>query len=387
MNPLPYPRLPPAGVAVVSAINAVRTARDAYETAQDAYQTYQYTRDVLERTRSARRSRRTGSLRGTYKPKSVKKFQKKSIILKSMPRTKTQKKNYPRRKFTKKPKNVRRKPTIKKELKLIKRSLKADQAYHTYKDSNCADIDASVAKCQHGAISVASITNLQSAMANFRYYDPSTPGTLVTADASTGTYSRQIHCNSITNSLTLRNNYQVPCRYRVYKVVPKSDTNIAPLTYYTNGITDQVITAGVDQTTPQIYLTDIDVFNSQWSAKVLRSGILQPGQQVSCSYKSKSFDFDPSVFDSHTVDYQPKYGCSVFIVRIEGVVGHDTTADDQTTLQASLDMEASRIYKFTYDAGVNLNDIYIQDSRDQSFTNGGLISNKPVSDNQAYSIT
>lgn len=284
------------------------------------------------------------------------------------------------------PRKVNKVP-LKKQVKQLQKSLKSDQAYHTFKISEAGPLLASVAKCNHRAFSLGTISNLQSAMAHFRYYNPSVPGTLTTADASTGTYSRMVHCLGITYTLTARNNYQVPCKYRIYKVEPKADTSIDAITYFTNGITDQVQSSGApDDETPQVYLTEIDAFKSQWRAKVLKSGILEAGRQVSVSFKSKSFDFDPSVFDTHNLEYQTKYGSGLFIIRVEGVVGHDTTVADYTTLAAGLDLEGTRIYKFVYDAGTNLNDIYITDNRDTSFTNAGVVSNKAVADNQSYSV-
>lgn len=284
--------------------------------------------------------------------------------------------------------NYKKKPSLAKQIKDLQKSVKSDQAYHTYKSATATKITTSVGECEHESILVNTATNMETWMANLRYYDPAVPGTLTTANASTGTYSRVIHFKNINCRLNVRNNYQVPCKLRVYLVKPKSDTNISPITYYANGIGDQVINAGADRQTSLIYLNDIDVFKEQWSAKVLKDVQLEPGASVVVSHNTGSYDYDPSLVDSHTDAYQTKYKFFGYIIRIEGVMGHDTSVVDQIgLLNCGVDYEYFIKAEIIYDAGVNLNDIYISDTRDTSFTNSGVCSNKPIADNQPYSVS
>lgn len=289
-----------------------------------------------------------------------------------------------------KPYTTKKKQTVKKQIREIQKSLKSDQAIHTNKTFWSGTVKSSVGLCQHAIIGDFRLdTGIETpVLPNLRYYDPSVPGTLVTASAATGTYSRQIHFKNVAASFTVRNNYQVPAKVRVYLCVAKGDTSVTPLTYYTNGITDQVINGGMDQTTPNIFMNDINVLKEQYSIKCLRNTTLMPGKSFSVRHNTGSFDYDPSVYDSHSLTFQKKYKSWAIILRVEGVVGHDSAVStEQCQIAAGVDYDAQRVSTITYDAGVNLDDIFLVDYRSSSsFTNGGLVSSMPVADNIGYSV-
>lgn len=284
-------------------------------------------------------------------------------------------------------KAYRKKTTLRKQVKTLKKAVESDNAHHTYKQVQTGTFSSAVGLCNHDSLTINTAGNIEGYCANLRYFNPATPGTLTTANPATGTYSSKIHFDNVYSKLMLRNNYQVPVKVKVYLVKPKGDTNINPHTYYSNGITDQVIGGG-DETTPTIYLNDIDVFKEQWSIKVLKDVVLDAGAWCEVKHSTGKFDYDPSLFDSHTVAYQPKFKSAVFMIRLEGVLGHDTTVTtEHTNLAGQVDYMRTTVAKITYDAGVNLNDIYISDGRDASFTNGGVVSSKPVADNIGYSLS
>lgn len=327
------------------------------------------TKMVVRRTYASYRPRSKKSTRSKFARSS------KYTQQKNGGRVTSRRKTYKRK--TKKP--------LTKQVKELSRMVKSDQAYHRFKVITSDEVGPNTTgTCVYKEYVCNTATKLQTAMANLRYYDPSTPGTLTTANASTGTYSREVHVKNVYAKLYLRNNYQSPCRMKVYLVMPKADTNIVPLTWYTNGITDQVISGG-NATTPGLFLSDIDQFTGQWKMKCLKDVILDSGSELIVTHSTGPFDFDPSVYDSHALDYQTKWKAFSFIVRLEGVVAHDSSAAEYGTLVGSADTLMSVITDFVYDAGVNLNDIYISDTRATGFTNGGLITSKPVADNIGYS--
>lgn len=280
----------------------------------------------------------------------------------------------------------KKKKTLKKKVQILERKLKADQAYHTHRRRATAVISCTTNQSTYSTVSPATnISVLESAMANLRYYNPAVPGTLTTADASTGTYTRQVHIASIYKKLLVRNNYQVPCKVTVMSFVPKTDTDNSPVTFYSNGITDQTISGSVNQSLS--YISDIDMVKDNWRIVSSKTKFLQPSQQFTITHVTRAFDYDPSNVDTHNLTYQRKYGAQIFVLRIEGALAHDTVQDEQTSTQASVDIMCDMTIKFVYDAGVNLNDYSYNNTADSSFTTSGVLSNKPVSDNQAYSLT
>lgn len=279
---------------------------------------------------------------------------------------------------------IKKPKTLKKQVAQLSKAVKADQAYHTYKFAGTTRNVSSANQVNHTNPMPITITSLENTAANLRYYDPTTPGTLITANAATGTYSRAINYQSIHATFVVRNSYDVPAKVTAYLVTPKGDTNIDPLTYYSNGVTDQVISGAT--TSPELYLSDIDVFKEQWAIKVLKKKLLQPGQEFTVTHTVKDINYDPALVDSHSLSYQKKYKNFAVLFRVEGVIGHDTTiTTEQGMLGAGVDIDYSFVAKIVYDAGVNLNDIYIDAQRD-SFTNGGVTGMRPLSDNQAFSV-
>lgn len=275
---------------------------------------------------------------------------------------------------------------VAKQVRQLKKVVNASDATHTYKKSSIGNVTCGVGLCNHSNLSVVNMNDIETSIANFRYYDPSVPGTLTTASGATGTYSRNLHCKSIHANLEIMNNYQIPCKVKVYLCQPKADTSVAPQTYYTNGITDQVITGG-DETTPQLYLSDIKSLNRQWKITCLKDVLLDAGKSFKVSHSAGSFDYDPSIYDSHSLIYQTKFKNFTFMIRLDGILSHDTVAAQRTTNQCAVDYKYEVKYVWKYDAGCNLDDIYVSDGRATAWTNAGVYTSKAPADNIGYSVS
>lgn len=272
---------------------------------------------------------------------------------------------------------------IKRQIKDIKRTVDADMGTHIHKVAIANACTATVnenSMCQHGVIDN---TKLEAAVANLRYYNPATPGTLTTADASTGTYHRDVFFKSVYSRFDVRNNYQVPVEVSLYAVTPRLDTNITPTTAYTNGLADQ---GAVSSSSVQMYPTDSMQFNDVWRIIKSKKRMLQPGSSFSLSQVMKNIKYDPSLNDSHASTYQINFKAFVWLIRVQGVTAHDTVQDEQGFSAAGVDYSLSNIYTISYAAGVDLLDYSINETQLDTFTNAAVLSNKPVSDNQSYSV-
>lgn len=279
-----------------------------------------------------------------------------------------------------------KKPTLKKQVKEIHKKLRADQAYHTYKFRGTDSVLCAVNQVSNFEAGQFGTGQLETAMANLRYYDPASPATLVTADASTGAYSRDVHVSSVYHKIYLKNNYQTPAYVTVYGCRVKKDTSNSVSNAYTAAITDQSVSGGAS-TSPLSFPFEYEDVRSLWDQAKTCRRLLHPGQSLTCTYKSGSFDYHPSLTDLHSLLYQAKNHGFLWVVRVEGDLGHDSAADEQTTLQAGVDIMFERVVKFIYDAGVNLNDFTFANNASASFSNGGVYSSRPVSDNLSYSVS
>lgn len=271
---------------------------------------------------------------------------------------------------------------VQKRLSVINKKLERDQGKLTFRWRSTGRILASANQQNFSSITAVSVTSLETVLANLKYYDPANPGTLVTADATSGSYQKDFTFAVQYAKGVIRNNYQSPCRVTLYFLMVKDDTSINPPTAFSNGLVD---TGGVSETSPLAFVSDSIQFKDLWKIAKSTKVELQPGEEYKFSFKTRSFEYDPSLTDSHPDAYQTRNKAYAICARVEGVIGHDTSADEQGILQSGIDWVLDRTWVVEYSAGVNINYIVINDTSD-AFTNGGVVSQKPIPDNLGYSI-
>lgn len=289
---------------------------------------------------------------------------------------------YKKKKLTKS-KSVRNQvKDVKRSLRTVNQKLNAGMGRLTFRNRTTGRVLASVN--QQTLLNNANIhfNFVESVLAQLRYYNPSTPSTLVTADGTTGTYSKSFLFKSIVVKTKIRNNYQVPCIVRTYNCIPKTDTSTDPATAFTQGLAD---VGNPTSSSQLVYISDSPQFSDLWKCLKSTKNLLMPGDEIDIYHKAPAFHYDPSYGDSNTDTYQPSMKSNALLIRVDGILGHDISADEQGFLQAGIDYTVDRIALVEYQAGADIEYVYVTDSSD-SFTNGGVVSSKPVADNQAYSV-
>lgn len=272
---------------------------------------------------------------------------------------------------------------IKAQIKELKRLAESDMGTHCQRRRTTGALTSSVDQKLVTSGEMQNLSILESVIAQLRYYDPAAPSSLVLANGTTGAYQKEFLFKSSSHTITLRNNYQVPCNVRLYLVSSKVDTSIAANISFQNGLAD---IGAPSSTSPLVYLTDSKQFTDLY--KIVKSTVvyLKPGASVHLSHNIKPFQYDPSLSDSHNLAYQKRFHDLQFVVDIMGVLGHDTSVSgEQTNLQAGIDWEVRSTWVVKYSAGTDLEYLYVDDQADTSFTNGGVVSNMPISDNQQFS--
>jgi len=227
--------------------------------------------------------------------------------------------------------------------------------------------------------------SVEGVLTNLKFYDPSNPGTLITASGSAGTYQRNVLIKSISSKVLLRNNYQSDVKITMYHCKVKDDTNQLPKGAWNYAIADGG-NAGTINALSQ-YPTDYNLVNDLWKLKVLTKTTLSPGQSVECAYQTDSFEYDSSTVDTHPLSYQNEYNASSCLVVVEGTVSHDTSLDQQGLCEAGVDISYQNTYVVSYNAGININYIHVDNSGVNTPTNGFVQGHQPTSDNQAYSLS
>lgn len=228
-------------------------------------------------------------------------------------------------------------------------------------------------------LSITNSASLQNSFDLLRYYDPATPGTLVTAAGETGTFSRQMTVKNINFKVRLRNNYQSPCNLTYYICEAKADTGDSPLQTWRNGTVNQYITDPND-TAIYTYPTDSVQMKEVWKVIKTVTKLIQPGSQCEVNVNTGKFVFDPSLFDDETDVFQRRNKATVVLFKIWGPPSHSGTSNG--TIACGLDFTSCRTTSIQYDAGTSLQDYSHSDNFEIQST--AVVSNKPVADNQIF---
>lgn len=271
---------------------------------------------------------------------------------------------------------------LSKQVKELKRLAESDMGTHTQRHRVTWNVAA--LPNEQGFISVASVNAslIESVLAELRYYDPTTPTTLVQASGASGTFQKEFFFDKVYSKITIRNNYQTPCMVSAYACRPKVDTSITPLSAWQNGLTD----IGAPATSsPLTFLTDSPQFRELWTIESSKKLLLDAGEQCSMASTGKKFQYDPSLFDNHALLYQKTFQSLVWHVFVTGVIAHDNVADEQGIIGAGIDLVIDSTFVVKYPAGADITYLHI-DNSSSAFSNSAVVTNKPYADNQQHSV-
>lgn len=275
-----------------------------------------------------------------------------------------------------------KKRTMKARLRALEKKTKDELSVVVYKVDTKDVLRPPSGTAYYGYASGVLISNIEAALAQARFFDPSTPGTLITASLASPTYKQNVMIR-VVSGIIFKNNYQVPCKITYGVVKPKVATSITPNAAFQNGLVDL---GNPDNSSTLLTYKDSDEFKESWKGK-LYNKILMPGQQCSLKYKQKSFQYDPSWTDSHTETFQPACKSTVFVYRCQGVLAHDSAvASEQGISGAGFDVYAYSVYYVYYNSGgAAVKTVVLSEGATQTFTNGAVQS-QIVVDNQGYSL-
>lgn len=266
-------------------------------------------------------------------------------------------------------------------LKELKRVTDSDTGTHTQRSRQTWNVLAAVN--QQGFISISTISDatLEAVLAQLRYYNPSTPTSLVQADGAAGSFQKDFYFTKAYSKITVRNNYRVPCMVNVYSCGVKADTDLTPGSAWVAGLANIGSPA---QTNPLVKFTDPPIVNDLWRILKNKKRRLEPGQSFVMSHAPPPFNFSPSTSDSHNLDFQRSFRGHSWHLHVQGVIAHDITDDEQGIEQAGIDLVIDTTFVVKYPAGANIVYLHVDD-QSATFTNDAVVSNRPVASNQTYS--
>lgn len=274
------------------------------------------------------------------------------------------------------------KKSLKSQVKQLTKQVNALDSLHIYRNRSAYEALCSVNQSTHTGSQIGSITDFETGLTDLRYYDPANPGTLVTAAGGTGTFTRDFRMN-MYGSLRVKNNYQVPVKITMYLCRVKNDTSLTALTCFTDGLTDS---GAPSSTSTLVYLSDSELFKDLYKIEKTKSKLLKPGNHMFLAGNTGWVDYSPSISDSHNLDFQKSLKSFAILIRIEGDIAHDSSADQQGLAAGGVDVVKDVTIKTKYNSGgASLKTIVVSSTGLSSFTNGAVQS-QVVVDNQAYSV-
>lgn len=288
----------------------------------------------------------------------------------------------PYKRYTKYKRSTTNVKKLAKRVDKLARGVKSGQGELIYHALSTGTLRAAIKVQNYVLAAPMSCSTYESVLGELRFFDSATPNTLVQASGASATYTREYYFKTCYTSVEVRNNYQVPCKLTAYVVCPKKDTSIEALTAFTDGLAD---VGNPSNTSPCLHLTDSQVFNDLWRICKTTKRELLPGKSCTITHSTGEFGYDPAIFDSHALTYQSRFKTYAVLLRVEGVIGHDTSAAEYGMLAAGIDYKAHRKVVVHYDAGADIKYIFVSDGQ-TGFTNAGVVSSMPVSDNLSYSV-
>ncbi len=248
---------------------------------------------------------------------------------------------------------------IKRRVKRLEQNVSTVIANHQHRREDYTSV-TTVAQNQtsYHFIEINTQARLESALGNLRFHNPSVPGTLITADLTDGTFNHEISVDSIHSRFECKNSYGSEIVFKVYACRYKKSSDLNVSQAIIDGLTDRVIGNGTND--PLIYPTDSEVFSHMFDVKSYGTTTLAPGETRVYKYDVKRFKYNPSKdgADNHVFDIHAK-PC-LWLIRLSGAMAHDAT--DATKVgqgTGGIDTKNNIKYHFSYDAGVNLDDISV----------------------------
>lgn len=274
---------------------------------------------------------------------------------------------------------------VAKRVDKLARYTASDMGTLIYRTIACDTQLSTANNCSNFSRSIGDTTSIEATLAQLKYYDPSAPTNLVTADFSTGAYHKEILFEKMSLKIKIRANYEIPLNVCVYHCSVKEDTSNSPVTIFSNG--DTTISNSTSNS-PFLYPSDLPLFNDLWKIEKTEKCVIQAGREKEFNiYNDKMITYDPSLTDAHSLTYQKNNGAKALFCRVWGCIAHDSVADEQGLQDVQYDFQMMRSYTLKYNAGADIKYVYVDETGLSTFTTGANVCNPVEAQNQAPSAT
>lgn len=272
-----------------------------------------------------------------------------------------------------------KKSSIKKRVSRIEKRLSNLTSKLKYREVETQASTSSNQQVYSGIIG-NSIAVCDRALARLRYYNPSVPGTLTTADGSTGTYDRTFKIRG-KMVRTYRNNSNFDQHVTWYVYVVKDDTSVSVGSAWSQGLTDK---SNTTFQSPFVDPDDSEIVKSLYKKVKAEHRVVKPGDTFMCQHVAPWIEYNPSVMDTQTEAYQKVNQCYEMLCVVAGTIVYSaasltSAARGPTQYNIETIEELTVLYN---SGGPALKYIHVEDGR-PSFTDDQQ-SNQPAPAVQSF---
>ncbi len=242
----------------------------------------------------------------------------------------------------------------------VARQLNSNTGQLTYRERNTSQIVSAVNLQGYNLFEMNKVTQIEGKpLTKLYYYDPSTPGTLLNANFTTGTYSKDIELRA-GYQLIIRNNSLGNVHMKAYLCLPLDDTSISAKENWDNIDADNPSSSS----SPTYVGSSPTDFRPQlWQYKFMKQKMFKPGASCLLRHYTPAFTYKPALTDVHGLEFQRRNKAFAFLIVSYGDIAHDSVTTSNVGRSAStLDVEYKKYWRVTYSAGVNLKYTYDNNS-------------------------
>ncbi len=273
--------------------------------------------------------------------------------------------------------------TLQKKVSTLARNAKYDQGTLVYRLRATNRVSCGLNASAFMGAPLNDRTTMEDIISELLYYNPEDPANLTAAPGNVGTFSHDFNISKAFHKIHMRNNYIVPCKVRVYLFAVKEDTNITPFSAFEQGLID---VGNPSINNALVFPTDSRMLTEIWKIHKMLSCTLKPGGVKTITWNTGKCNYDASISDTHSLDYQRSFKGSYVGFRVEGVEAHDNMLLEFGTGQGAFDYVIDSSYNCLYNAGADIKTVVLANNSDV-FTNADPnTTNYPVSANQHYHI-
>lgn len=263
---------------------------------------------------------------------------------------------------------------MEKRLRAVEKCCASSKALFVKKYSVAGTTSCAVNKSATTQLTSFSLSDVESFLSSVPVFDQQAV-TYSNVDFTSQTSQTFYHIKGYSK-VTYVNNNAGPVRVNLYLLRPKVDSSLTPTNRFSAGVTDQG--GAVDDL--NAYIMEYEHVKEGFANLSHKVKVLQPGQSISMSHSSV-ISYDPSEVDNHNLSYTKALGTVFHVLRLEGVIGHDsTTTSIIGTCGGAVDYLHEQRYELSYDGGGDFKKFAYSDNLGAVST--GIHGSKPIAGNQ-----